>query len=69
LQAFEKLKQLLTSAPILIFPDFSKRFILETDVPGVGLGAVLSQKKENGQMTPIAYASRTLQQNESRYGV
>ena len=36
--AFEKVKQLLTSAPVLSFP---KRFILETDASGVGLGAVL----------------------------
>ena len=46
--AFEKLKRLLTSAPILSFPNFTKRFILETHASGVGLGAVLSHKKENG---------------------
>jgi len=44
--AFEKLKRLLTSAPILSFPNFTKRFILETDASGVGLGAVLSQRKK-----------------------
>ena len=42
-KAFERLKQLLTTALILIFPDFTKRFILETDASGVGLGAVPSQ--------------------------
>ena len=30
-QSFEKLKQLLTEAPVLCFPDFSRDFLLETD--------------------------------------
>jgi len=65
---FERLKQLLASAPILIFPDFKKRFILETDTSGVGLGAVLSQKQTNKQITLIAYANWKLQ-HETRYGI
>ena len=68
-QAFERLKQLLTTASILIFPDFTKRFILETDATGVGLGGVVSQKQLNGQIAPIAYVSQTLQQHETKYGI
>ena len=37
--AFGKLKGMLTSVPVLVFPDFTKRFILETDASGLGLGA------------------------------
>lgn len=36
----------------------------ETDVPGSGLGAVLAQEQENGWITRIAFASRTLQKHE-----
>ena len=35
--AFCELKRLLTRAPVLSFPDFTKLFILETYVPGAGL--------------------------------
>ena len=33
------------SAPILAFTDYTKEFLLETNVPKDGLGAVLSQKQ------------------------
>ena len=60
---------MLTSAPLLVFPDFSKQFILETDASGLGLGAILSQEQSDRLIAPIAYASRTLQQHEANYGI
>lgn len=66
---FEQLKQQLTQAPVLAFPDFSKHFILKTDASGVGLGAVLSQEQEDSKPKPICYASRTLQSHKINYGV
>ena len=67
--AFIELKRLLTSAPVLSFPDFTKPFILETDASGAGLGAVLAQKQEDGTVRPIVYASRSLQSHEKNYGI
>ena len=55
--AFQVLKEACLQAPILPFPDFDKLFLLETDASGKGLGAVLSQKQEDGRYHPIAYAS------------
>lgn len=63
---FELLKNLLTEAPLLAYPDFSKPFNLTTDASGYGLGAVLSQG-EIGKNRPIAYASRTLNDRERDY--
>ena len=67
LEAFEHLKAACLQAPILAFPDFNKPFLLETDVSGKGLGAVLSQKQTDGRYHPIAYASRIMNDTEQRY--
>lgn len=66
LNAVEKCKQLLTNSPILQYPDFEKPFILTTDASDVALGAVLSQGTV-GSDKPVAYASRTLSETETRY--
>ena len=66
---FKKMKSLLSTAPLLVFPDFSKEFVLETDASGLGLGAILSQQQDNKVVAPISYASRTLQKHEQNYGV
>ena len=42
-QAFDKLKEMCSSTPVLGFADYHKPFILHTDTSGDGLGAVLSQ--------------------------
>ena len=66
-EAFDHLKAACLQAPILVFPDFNKPFLLETDAPRRGLGAVLSQKQADGQYHPIAYASRVMNETEQRY--
>jgi hypothetical protein len=67
--AFERLKQHLTQAPILQYPDFTKGFILYTDASTKGLGAVLSQQQANGKEGVIAYASRSLNKAEENYSI
>lgn len=54
---------------MLTYPQFSHPFLLETDTYGMGLGAVLSQKQDDGTIRHIAYASHTLQPHKRNYGI
>ena len=64
--AFQKLKDCLTSPPILAFADYTKPFELSCDASGAGLGSVLYQEQE-GRKRVIAYASRGLSKSEAHY--
>ncbi len=64
--AFQGLKQRLTTAPVLAYPDYNLPFLLQTDASGEGLGAVLAQIQE-GKERVLAYASRGLHPSETRY--
>ena len=57
---FDALKEALSTAPVLGYPDFSREFILETDAPLNGLGAILSQQGKDGEIHVIAYTSCSL---------
>lgn len=65
-ESFENLKRIISTDQILAYPDFSRNFILTTDASDFALGAVLSQVQD-GVERPIAFASRTLNETESKY--
>ena len=67
LEAFNILKEKCVNALVLAFPDFKKPFLLEKDASGKGLGAVLSQKQDDGRYHPVAYASHTMNETEQWY--
>lgn len=67
--AFNLLKQHLVTEPVLCKPDFQKEFFVITDASKDGLGAVLTQKDEEGHEHPIIYSSRSLHGSEVNYGI
>ncbi|CAN6542537.1 unnamed protein product [Malus baccata var. baccata] len=64
--AFKQLKEKLTSAPIIVPPDWSLPFELMCDASDYALGAVLGQRKDK-QPHVIYYASRTLNDAQLNY--
>ena len=65
--AFNKLKELCTTTPILTYADYKKEFQLHTDASELGLGGLLYQADDQGILKVIAYASRSLSQMERNY--
>ena len=59
-EEFDALKEALSTALVLGYPDFSREFILEIDASLNGPGTVLSQQGKDGQICVIAYASHSL---------
>ena len=59
-EAFDALNEALTTAPVLGYPNFSSKFILEIDASLNELDTVLSQQGKDGQIHVTAYASCSL---------
>ncbi|CAN6554874.1 unnamed protein product [Malus baccata var. baccata] len=66
LEAFKKLKTLLTTAPIIAAPNWSLPFELMCDASDYAVGAVLGQRKDR-LLQVIYYASRTLNDAQLNY--
>ena len=66
-EAVRVLKKKIQMAPILIFPDFNKSFLLETDTSKEGLGVVLSQKQDDRCYHPVTFGSCSLMPSNRNY--
>jgi hypothetical protein len=69
--AFQKIREHLTKAPLLLMPDFQRPFRLYVDASMEGLGAALHQLQIIEYMPvegPICFISRQLKKSEKRYG-
>ncbi|CAB1101267.1 unnamed protein product [Ectocarpus sp. CCAP 1310/34] len=65
-EAFAEVKRLLTNAPVLHFPDFSKEFVIHVDASEVGAGAFLAQ--QNGDdVNIVAYFSQRFNKSQQHY--
>ncbi|GJU87352.1 reverse transcriptase domain-containing protein [Tanacetum coccineum] len=65
-KAFHILKEKLTTAPIIISPDWNAPFELMCDASDFAVGAVLGQRID-GKFKPIYYASKTLNNAQEHY--
>jgi hypothetical protein len=70
ISAFQKLKELVTSAPVLTTPTDDQPFCIEADSSDFTTSAVLSQLSlEDGKWHPVAYYSKSLSETERNYEI
>ena len=65
--AFNILKYLLPNDIMLCFPDYTRPFVVSTDVSNVTIGAVISNVMDDGTERPIAYMFKTLNKVQRRW--
>ena len=66
---FKNLKKELTTQPCLAHYNGNKDNIVTTDASNTGLGIALWQRQNNGELKPIAFASRYLNDAKEKYSV
>ena len=70
--SFNELKELITSMPVLVFPDDSLPYHIEANSSDAATGAVLSQQtslENDGKWHPIAFFSKSLSPVEWNYEI
>ena len=67
--AFDKIKNCITTAPVLLLPDPEKPYIIEVDSSDYSVGGVLMQEGGDGIMHPVAFESKKLSMAEHTYPV
>src|SRR6266446_2971214 len=68
-QAFDALKNIVTSAPMLAFPSRSSLFHLECDASNFAMGAILLQQQEDGLFHLIGFMSKSFSNTEWNYQI
>lgn len=68
-QAFEQIKEMISSEPVLIMFDPKKPAELETDASDFAVAGQLGQRDEQGRLHPVAFFSRKLQGAELNYPI
>ena len=65
--AFKSIKDVISRSPVLISPDYSKKFQIFSFASEDTIAGVLLQKNKEGQEKPIAFMSGALQHSRLKY--
>jgi len=68
-KAFDKLKRVFTTKPVLAAPDLDKKFRVEADASNYATGEVLSMKCSDEMWRPVAFISKSLSDTERNYKI
>ena len=66
---FNNIKEMLTEEPCLAHYAKDRENIVTTDASKIGLGITLWQKQSDGELKPIAFGSRYLNDSEKNYSI
>lgn len=67
--SFFLLKRLFCKSPFLLHFDFNSPRVLQVDSSGYAFSGILSQRNEAGELRPVAYFSRKLNDTERKWQV
>jgi RNase H-like domain found in reverse transcriptase len=68
-EALETLIEKVTTAPVLVYPDLERPFKMEVDASAYAVGAILSQKDNQGLRRDIGYYSKALNPAKCNYNI
>jgi RNase H-like domain found in reverse transcriptase len=67
--AFNILKKIVTSNPILVLPNETGKFMIECDTSDYAMGAKLSQQQKDGMYRPVAFLSHAMTPAKRNYDI
>lgn len=65
--SFDKVKAMIMSCPVLRYPDWKEPFVVCVDASTSGVGGMLAQKSEKGELQPISFFSSGLTSAQRNY--
>lgn len=66
---FQGLKEALTTAALLVYPDPSQSYSVYCDASDIGISAALCQSNDAGEDVPVSFISRKLKPAEINYPI
>ena len=68
--AFERIRDILTTKPVLAYPDFDSPFVVATDASTTAIGAVLCQPYgPEDKLRPVAFLGRATSPQETKWSI
>jgi hypothetical protein len=67
--AFDTMKKQFTKEPVLLMPDQSKPFQINSDTSKVATRAILTQLYSNREQNSVAFMSKTFSETERKYEI
>ena len=68
-QAFDNVRSVLCSSPVLAAPCFARAFMLQVHASQVGAGAILLHSDDQGVVRPVSFFSKKFDNYQQNYSI